>query len=71
MDLFCAAMMGQLEIVRSMLTLEPALIDARGPHGFTLHFHALRGGEEAKPVLDYLQSIKELDLKAPPGAARK
>lgn len=66
MDLFCATMMGQLEIVKSMLTLEPALIDARGPHGFNLHFHAQVGQEDAKPVLDYLQSIKEVELRPVP-----
>lgn len=61
-DLFCAAMMGQLEVVRGLLTLEPALIDAKGPHGFTLHFHAQVGGKEAEPVLDYLQSVKRIEL---------
>ena len=66
MDLFCAAMMGQLDVVKSMLTLEPALIDARGPHGFNLHFHAQVGQEDAKPVLDYLQSIKEVELRPIP-----
>src|SRR5438270_1888207 len=65
-DLFCAAMMGQLEAVRSFLTLQPTLIDARGPHGFTLHFHAQVGGKEAELVLDYLQSIKKLELKPVP-----
>lgn len=71
MDLFCAAMMGQLEIVKSMLTLEPALIDARGPHGFNLHFHAQVGQEDAKPVLDYLQSIKEVELRPVPFLKKK
>ena len=71
MDLFCAAMMGQLEIIKSMLTLQPALIDARGPHGFNLHFHAQVGQEAAKPVLDYLQSIKELELRPVPFMNRK
>lgn len=66
MDLFCAAMMGKLDIVKSMLELEPALIDTRGPHGFNLHFHAQVGQEDAKPVLDYLQSIKELKLRPVP-----
>jgi hypothetical protein len=65
-DLFCAAMMGQLEAVKAFLTLEPRLIDARGPHGFTLHFHAQVGGKEAENVLAYLQSIKKLDLKPVP-----
>ena len=65
-DIFCAAMMGRLDAVKSFLTLQPALIDARGPHGFNLHFHAQVGGKEAEPVLDYLQSIKKLELKPNP-----
>ena len=65
-DLFCAAMMGQLEAVKSFLTLQPRLIDAKGPHGFTLHFHAQVGGKEAEDVLDYLQSVKKVDLKPNP-----
>ena len=71
MDLFCAAMMGQLEVVKSMLTLEPSLIDARGPHGFNLHFHAQVGQEDAQPVLDYLQSVKEVELRPVPFLKKK
>jgi hypothetical protein len=65
-DIFCAAMMGLVDAVKSFLTLEPKLIDAKGPHGFTLHFHAQVGGKEAEPVLAYLQSIKRLELKPVP-----
>jgi hypothetical protein len=65
-DLFCAAMLGQLDAVRSFLTLQPKLIDARGPHGLSLHFHAQVGGKEAAKVLDYLQSIKKVELKPVP-----
>jgi hypothetical protein len=65
-DIFCAAMMGQLNAVKSFLTLQPKLIDAKGPHGFTLHFHAQVGGKEAEQVLDYLQSIKKIELKPNP-----
>jgi hypothetical protein len=65
-DLFCAAMMGQIEAVKAFLTLQPKLIDAKGPHGFTLHFHAQVGGKEAEKVLDYLQSIKKVELKPIP-----
>jgi len=65
-DIFCAAMMGQLDAVKSFLTLQPKLIDARGPHGFTLHFHAQVGGKESEKVLDYLQSVKKLELKPVP-----
>jgi hypothetical protein len=65
-DLFCAAMLGLLDVVKSLLTLEPKLIDAKGPHGFSLHFHAQVGGDEAIAVLDYLQSLKKLELRPIP-----
>jgi hypothetical protein len=59
-------MLGQLEVVRALLTLQPALIDAKGPHGFSLHFHAQVGGEPAAETLDYLQSIKKIELRPVP-----
>ncbi len=65
-DIFCAAMLGMLDSVREMLALQPELIDAKGPHGFTLHFHAQVGQQDSLPVLDYLQSIKEIELKPVP-----
>ena len=69
-DIFCAAMLGQLEAVRSFLTLQPKLIDARGPHGFTLHFHAQVGGTDSEKVLEYLQSVKKIELKPNPFAKK-
>ncbi len=65
-DIFCAAMMGQLAAVKTFLALQPKLIDAKGPHGFTLHFHAQVGAKDAEPVLDYLQSVKKMELKPIP-----
>jgi len=65
-DIFCAAMMGQLDAVKSFLTLQPKLIDAKGPHGFSLHFHAQVGDKRSEHVLAYLQSIKKLELKPVP-----
>lgn len=65
-DIFSAAMLGLLDAVKSFLTLQPKLIDAKGPHGFTLHFHAQVGGRASEPVLDYLQSIKHIDMKPNP-----
>ena len=64
-DIFCAAMMGQLDAVRAFLTLQPKLIDASGPHGFTLHFHA-QLAEDGGKTLDYLQSVKRIELKPNP-----
>ncbi|MBA4065184.1 MAG: ankryin [Isosphaera sp.] len=64
-DIFCAAVMGQLDAVRAFLTLQPKLVDARGPHGFSLHFHAQLARDGGK-VLDYLQSVKKVELKPNP-----
>jgi hypothetical protein len=66
MDIFCATMMGQLEAVKQMVTLQPKLIDSRGPHGFSLHFHAQLAGKDADKMLAYLQSIKKIDLPPNP-----
>jgi hypothetical protein len=65
-DLFCATMLGKIEAVRSFLTIQPSLIEAKGPHGFNLHFHAQVGGKDSEKVLDYLQSIKKVELKPIP-----
>lgn len=56
-DVFCAAMLGQLEAVKAFVQLEPAIAKAKGPHGFDMIHHAKAGGEGSKPVLEYLQSL--------------
>lgn len=58
MDIFATAMLGNLDAVKSLLTAKPSLIDAKGPHGLPLIFHAKAGGEEAKRVLAFLESLK-------------
>ena len=68
-DIFCAAMLGQLDVVKGLLTAFPNLIDAKGPHGIGLHLHAKFGGKQAEPVLDYLQSLKKVEF--PPPKAKK
>lgn len=57
MDVFVASMLGRLDIVKATLTAYPALLASKGPHGLTLVHHATKGGDEARPVLDYLQSL--------------
>jgi hypothetical protein len=47
------------------------LIDAKGPHGFSLHFHAQVGGEKSKETLDYLQSVKQVELRPVPFLNKK
>ena len=69
-DLFTLAMLGLTESLRSLIDLQPSLIDAKGPHGFSLHFHAQVGGENAAETLAYLQSIKEVELRPVPWLSR-
>ena len=57
MNIFCAAMLGQIEIVKSILAAFPSLKTSKGPHGLQLLHHARKGGEGAKEVLEFLQSI--------------
>lgn len=57
MNVFCAAMLGQLEVVKGTLALDPGLKLSKGPHGLQLLHHARKGGVEAAPVVKYLESI--------------
>lgn len=57
-DLFTATMLGHLDVVKSLLTAHPTLIDAKGPHGIPLLAHAKMGGKEAEAVFKYLESLK-------------
>jgi len=61
-DIFCATMLGHTDIVKGLLTAFPGLIDAKGPHGISLHMHAKMGGKEAEKTLDYLQTVKKVEL---------
>ncbi len=58
MDVFAAAALGHLELVRAHLAAMPAALEAPGPHGIPLIAHARAGGEAAAPVLAYLQGLQ-------------
>jgi hypothetical protein len=58
MDIFAAAMLGQVEIVQAMLKAFPTIRHARGPHGIPLMDHAKVGGKEAVPVAELLQILE-------------
>ena len=62
----CTQIAGAFENAQSDNAVGAILIDAKGPHGLTLHFHAQAGGKESEKVLEYLQSIKKLELKPLP-----
>jgi hypothetical protein len=57
-DLFVAAMLGRLDVVKPMLTAFPYLAASRGPHGIPLMVHAQKGGQEAAEVAAFLESFK-------------
>jgi len=56
LDIFAAAMLGDVEVVRAMLAAYPEKRDELGPHGIPLAAHARAGGDEARAVLDLLQT---------------
>jgi hypothetical protein len=63
-DLFSAAMLGQLELVKAMLAANPGAQRNKGPHGITLLAHARAGGDPARPVLAYLEALGDADPRA-------
>lgn len=54
-DLFAAAMLGELAIVQAILAVFPEMKNANGPHGIPLLVHAQQG--KADKVIQYLQSL--------------
>ena len=56
-DIFAAAMLGKLDIVKAALTAYPDAIDIPGPHGIPLLDHAEVGGEDSKAIVEYLNSL--------------
>lgn len=57
LDLFAAAMLGELPLVKAALEARPSLARVPGPHGIPLMAHAKAGGSAAAPVLDYIASV--------------
>lgn len=55
-DVFAAAMLGEVDVVRAMLEAQPGLREALGPHGISLRAHAEAGGDGALGVLELLQT---------------
>lgn len=45
LDIFAAAMLGEVEVARASLRLSPACANVRGPHGYSLLYHAGYSGK--------------------------
>ena len=56
LDIFAAAMLGKLDVVKAALNAYPESINTPGPHGIPLIAHAKAGGDDAKSVLEFLES---------------
>jgi hypothetical protein len=61
MDLFAAAMLGKLDVIRVAEAAFPGIHKALGPHKIPLIAHAQKGGPAAAAVLEYLQKLTEAD----------
>ena len=57
MDLFAAAMLGKLEIIKAAASAFPKLQNTLGPHKIPLIVHAKKGGAEAEAVVAFLQTL--------------
>ncbi len=54
MDLFCAAMLGKIGVVKAALEDTPDIVHVKGPHGISLLQHAEAGKQGA--MIELLQS---------------
>jgi hypothetical protein len=63
--IFSAAMLGHLDAVKAYIAASPGIQKIKGPHSITLLRHAMAGGVQAKPVLDYLKTVEGADDRLP------
>ena len=57
MDIFAAAMMGKLDVVKAACAAFPGIHKSPGPHKIPLLMHAKKGGAEAEAVVKFLEGI--------------
>ena len=64
-NIFTAALFGKMDIVKPMLDAFPQTLHAKGPHGLTLLHHAIKGGEEAEELTEYLKGLGAKETQIP------
>ena len=57
MDLFAAAMLGRLDIIKAAAAAFPNVVRVPGPHKIPLIAHAEKGGADAVAVVEFLRSL--------------
>lgn len=56
-DIFAAAMLGLMDVVKGFVMAQPGIQRTLGPHGITLLAHAKAGGKLAADTFAYLESL--------------
>lgn len=64
-NVFVLTMLGKTDVVKTLLDLYPNLLNSKGPHGFTLLHHAIRGEERSTELLEYLKGKGLAEAKLP------
>ena len=57
MDLFAAAMLGRLDIIKAAAAAFPNIVRVPGPHKIPLLAHAEKGGADAVAVVEFLRTL--------------
>jgi hypothetical protein len=57
MDLFAAAMLGRLDIIKAAAAAFPNILRVPGPHKIPLIAHAEKGGADAVAVVEFLRRL--------------
>jgi hypothetical protein len=73
-DIFAAAMLGMIGVVKAFVAAQPGVQRTLGPHGITLLAHAKAGGKQAEDTAAYLTELGDADVGvkvAPLPAERK
>lgn len=61
LDIFAAAMLGYLDVVRAAVMVDRSILGVLGPHGIPLIAHAEAGGEQASEVLGFIRECLQKD----------
>lgn len=59
--IFSAAMLGHLDVVKTLVAVSAGVQKTRGPHGLSLLAHARAGGAPSAAVVAYLESLGDAD----------
>jgi hypothetical protein len=64
-DLFTAAMLGWLDMVKACVAASPGIQRLKGPHSIPLLAHAEAGGEKSAAVVAYLKTLGDAGDRPP------